>query len=240
MAALYDPAFAYAENALRNLQDAKPDSDIYEEGNASSVGVHIDGGQDETLDARLLLVQLRDALNNLNTGRSESKEIDRAHAEALGKLFQQLFDDPTLEVDVQSQIYTDRLARLEIQGGCPTPCGEPACYVIGKNKLKVSCEADADGTVGVQQRGMLAYKNAFLEKTVSTLEQLSVPCISPQFSDTHRIVTTARLHLPDHLLSLPGRRDRGHHRPAVRRVFCRLDLPHPPLRLRTGPRHQQR
>ena len=173
MAALYEPAFAYAENALRNLQDAKANGGTRNESNANSVDVHPgDGDKDETLDARLLMAQLREALNNLNMGRSNSGELEGGHAEALGKLFRQLFDDPTLEVKIKSQgVSGDLSAELKIEGRCPTPYGIPALYVVGKDKLMSPCDTGSEGAVGVSG-GMLAYRDAILKKNVSQNNRL--------------------------------------------------------------------
>ncbi|PIL34742.1 hypothetical protein GSI_03523 [Ganoderma sinense ZZ0214-1] len=95
MAALYEPTFAYAQNALqRGLQDV-PLSDSggnhEEEGNAGSVVAAGDAmvcdaiGEDDVLDTHLFMAQLRDALNGLKAGcpDSESKESASAHGVAL-------------------------------------------------------------------------------------------------------------------------------------------------------------
>ncbi|PIL34740.1 hypothetical protein GSI_03521 [Ganoderma sinense ZZ0214-1] len=140
MAALYEPAFAYAQNALRGLQDV-PLSDSggnhEEEGNAGSVVAAGDAmvcdaiGEDDVLDTHLFMAQLRDALNGLKAGcpDSESKEGASAHGVTLGKVLQLLFDDPTLKVQVKLTGFGRRggpLPRIKIEAECPTPCGIPA------------------------------------------------------------------------------------------------------------------
>ena len=66
MAALYEPAFAYAENALRDLQDAKLDGQKRDEGNALAAEVPL--AASAMLDACLWMAQLRGCLEQCTVG----------------------------------------------------------------------------------------------------------------------------------------------------------------------------
>ncbi|PIL29669.1 hypothetical protein GSI_08107 [Ganoderma sinense ZZ0214-1] len=177
MAALYEPAFAYAQNALqRGLQDV-PLSDSggnhEEEGNARSDGEAINvmvreaNGEDNVLDTHLFMAQLRDALNGLKAGcpDSESKENASAHGVALGKVLQLLFDDPTLKVQVKLTGFGRRggpLPRIKIEAECPTPCGIPALYVVADDRLTSLRDRNPKRKEWGMQESMIAYRDTIL------------------------------------------------------------------------------
>ncbi|PIL25510.1 hypothetical protein GSI_12428 [Ganoderma sinense ZZ0214-1] len=177
MAALYEPAFAYAQNALqRGLQDV-PLSDSggnhEEEGNAGSVVAAGDAmvcdaiGEDDVLDTHLFMAQLRDALNGLKAGcpDSESKENASAHGVALGKVLQLLFDDPTLKVQVKLTGFGRRggpLPRIKIEAECPTPCGIPALYVVADDRLTSVRDRNPKRKEWGMQESMIAYRDTIL------------------------------------------------------------------------------
>ncbi|KAI1787449.1 hypothetical protein LXA43DRAFT_1098276 [Ganoderma leucocontextum] len=175
-------------------------------GNAPrSLEVLVDDGKDEAgSDVRLLVTQLRDALGNLNL--NEGRREKRTHAtEALGKLLQQLFDDPTLKVKIKSsEVDGDSWTKLKIEGRCPTAYGVPALYIAGEDKLM--SPGDAEGAPDSVQGGVPAYRDAVY---------------APVYN------ATCQLSLPDHQYS-------GHYGPIVRGVSRRQDLSLPYLQVHAG------
>ncbi|PIL28044.1 hypothetical protein GSI_09895 [Ganoderma sinense ZZ0214-1] len=146
MAALYDPAFAYAQEALRGVRDGE-DGDV--------------------LEGRRFMAQLRDALRGLGVveagGSGSDMELNEvetsAHAAALGKVLQELFDDPALKVT--ANVWS---RRIKIEAECPTPCRVPARYIVGKGTLMSACDpADSGGASGVHE-SMVAYRDAMLDR----------------------------------------------------------------------------
>ncbi|PIL28045.1 hypothetical protein GSI_09896 [Ganoderma sinense ZZ0214-1] len=183
MAALFEPAFAYAQNALWGLQDTTPlgeGENCEEEGNAGSVGAVVDAtglsGKDDVLDAHLFMAQLRDTFNGLKMGfsESESKQGAFTHGVALSKVLQLLFDDPTLDAWVQ--VSMNHLPRIEIEAECPTPCGIPALYVFANDRL-TSLRDPKMESQGVLE-GMAAYRDAILKTTRAPIyDATCCPCL---------------------------------------------------------------
>ncbi|PIL34739.1 hypothetical protein GSI_03520 [Ganoderma sinense ZZ0214-1] len=182
MAALFEPAFAYAQNALWGLQDTTPlgeGENREEEGNAGSVGAVVDAtgsGKDDVLDAHLFMAQLRDTFNGLKMGfsESESKQGAFTHGVALSKVLQLLFDDPTLDAWVQ--VSMNHLPRIEIEAECPTPCGIPALYVFANDRL-TSLRDPKMESQGVLE-GMAAYRDAILKTARAPIyDATCCPCL---------------------------------------------------------------
>ena len=157
IAPLYEPAFAHAENTLRHAQEAGLDNERCHDDAANS---------DDVLDARLFVQRLRDALGALKAGKPEGGTL-HAHGEALSKLFQQLFDEPTLKVKVKSSgVDGDPWVGLDIEGRCPTPYDVPALYIVGKDRL-MSPSATEGAPEAKVPKGMLTYRNVVVESEVS-------------------------------------------------------------------------
>ena len=178
MAALYEPAFTYAQNALRGLQAIPPGraENHKEEGSARSVGTAVDSAkacEDDVLDAHLFMAQLRDAFNGLKVGcsDSDSKEGALAHGVALGKVLQLLFDDPTIKVQVTFfKTSSGRLPGIKIETECPTPCGIPALYVVANDRLTSLRDPKGEAQRVPVREGMIAYRDAILKTEVSKPE----------------------------------------------------------------------
>ncbi|PIL34737.1 hypothetical protein GSI_03518 [Ganoderma sinense ZZ0214-1] len=193
MAALYHPAFAYAQKALRGLQDGLPPEHRDREPGENASGVTgnvgapvalIDGGKDDgALDGHRFIAQLRDTLHGLSVvevGRSgldsKSKEAASAHAAALGRVLQELFDDHTLKVEVTP---CGGGIEVEVEAACPTPYRIPTCYIVGKDKLVSACGSDSrSGRAPNVPESMVAYRDAMLDdKHVSIFAATCCPCL---------------------------------------------------------------
>ncbi|PIL30229.1 hypothetical protein GSI_07406 [Ganoderma sinense ZZ0214-1] len=193
MAALYHPAFAYAQKALRGLQDGLPPEHRDREPGENASGVTgsvgapvapIDGGKDDgVLEGRRFIAQLRDALHGLSVVEvghsgldSKSKEAASAHAAALGKVLQELFDDHTLKVEVTPR---GGGIEVEVEAACPTPYRIPACYIVGKDKLVSARGSDSrSGRAPNVPESMVAYRDAMLDdKHVSIFAATCCPCL---------------------------------------------------------------
>ncbi|PIL29567.1 hypothetical protein GSI_08203 [Ganoderma sinense ZZ0214-1] len=122
-ATAYEPVFALATLALEGRLAVEPDVRALDENFEV-----IDGN---AFDIRICVYDLRQVL------RDVQYSPDSNNVEELKGLLRDLFDDPTLQVNVELATGEDGYlyAELEIIGECETAHGLPALYIMGKDKL---------------------------------------------------------------------------------------------------------
>ena len=102
-----------------------------------------------------------------------------AHAEALDKLFQRLFDDPTLKVTAKSSgVDGDPWVGLHIKGRCPTAYDVPALYIVGKDRL-MSPSATEGAPEAKVPGGILAHRNVVVENEASQNTKFDLSRLTP-------------------------------------------------------------